>query len=260
MLGRRDIGFSVLLHAAFVVIAVSWSPNIRPVPTVWKPLPIEIVPISELTRLKPAPPVEKAEEQPKARPQQAEKVVPKPQKAVKAEPVPKVQKNVEPEAEVVKKTEPDKPVDPPKPEPVVTPIDPTPKDRMQVDYIQALLDKTPDKPQAPQQDQEEVEQMTISEMDALKAQFRRCWSVPAGAREGQSLIVRVRMSLSPQGMITQGPEVINRQDLSNPFFRVAAESAVRAIRRCQPYKLPAQKYESWRDIDFSFNPYLMLGG
>ena len=39
----------------------------------------------------------------------------------------------------------------------------------------------------------------------------------------------------------------------------AARSAVAAVMGCQPYdKLPAEKYESWRDMIINFDPSLML--
>lgn len=47
---------------------------------------------------------------------------------------------------------------------------------------------------------------------------------------------------------------------SHPIFRIAAESAMRAIRRCQPYHLPLSKYEVWRDVEVTFDPRDMFRG
>jgi colicin import membrane protein len=41
---------------------------------------------------------------------------------------------------------------------------------------------------------------------------------------------------------------------------VAAESALRAVRRCQPYTMPAAKYDIWRDVEVTFDPRDMFGG
>jgi hypothetical protein len=48
--------------------------------------------------------------------------------------------------------------------------------------------------------------------------------------------------------------------LGDPFFRAAAESVLRAIRRCQPFNMPVEKYASWRNIELTFDPSRMLGG
>jgi colicin import membrane protein len=41
---------------------------------------------------------------------------------------------------------------------------------------------------------------------------------------------------------------------------VFAESALRAVERCQPYSLPVEKYEVWKDIDLGFRLDDLYGG
>lgn len=43
---------------------------------------------------------------------------------------------------------------------------------------------------------------------------------------------------------------------SDGKFRSAADSAYRTIMnpRCQPWPLPAEKYDSWRTLTFNFDP------
>jgi colicin import membrane protein len=41
---------------------------------------------------------------------------------------------------------------------------------------------------------------------------------------------------------------------------VAAESARRAILRCQPYRLPIAKYDVWKDVEVNFDPRDMFRG
>ena len=36
------------------------------------------------------------------------------------------------------------------------------------------------------------------------------------------------------------------------------EAAVRAVRRCAPYSLPAEKYDTWKDVTFNFDPSQMF--
>ena len=70
----------------------------------------------------------------------------------------------------------------------------------------------------------------LNEVDAFRAQMRRCWSPPAGAKQAENLVVQVRLSLTPGGLISAGPVVVNRRLLGDPFFRAAAESVLRAIQ------------------------------
>ena len=38
----------------------------------------------------------------------------------------------------------------------------------------------------------------------------------------------------------------------------AYEAARRAVLRCQPYKLPADKYETWREMEIELDPSEMV--
>jgi len=100
--------------------------------------------------------------------------------------------------------------------------------------------------------------LSQSEIDALRAQIQACWNPPAGAADAKDLIVRVRLTLNQDGSLNGEPSVVNAG--AGGFFQVAAESAMRAIRRCQPYKLPAAKYEVWKDVEVTFDPRDMFRG
>jgi colicin import membrane protein len=100
--------------------------------------------------------------------------------------------------------------------------------------------------------------LSQSEIDALRAQIQACWNPPAGALEAKDLIVQVRLRLQKDGSLSADPVLLNRG--SHPVFQIAAESALRAIKRCQPYKLPAHKYEIWRDVEVTFDPRDMFRG
>jgi hypothetical protein len=46
----------------------------------------------------------------------------------------------------------------------------------------------------------------------------------------------------------------------DPYVRAAAEAARRAIYTCAPFKLPADRYAQWREINpFHFDPSQMAG-
>lgn len=143
------------------------------------------------------------------------------------------------------------------------------------DRIAALIDKTPRK-QATQESPEtlqvqpkitsrtaqplEGQPLTLSEVDALRAQIERCWIVQAGARYAEDLVVTLRVFLNPDGSLRSEPKVVEGDRLAaDPFFRAAAESAIRAVLKCEPFKMPVTKYDRWREIELTFDPREMLG-
>jgi outer membrane biosynthesis protein TonB len=99
--------------------------------------------------------------------------------------------------------------------------------------------------------------LSQNELDALRARLAQCWNLPAGAADAKDLNVEVQMLLKQDGSLSAEPKVLNRS--ANPFFQVAAESALRAIRTCAPFNfLPVAKYEAWKDIEINFNPQYMF--
>jgi colicin import membrane protein len=94
--------------------------------------------------------------------------------------------------------------------------------------------------------------LSQNEIDALRAQLYSCWNPPVGVLEAKDLVVTVRFTLNRDGSLSGDPAVTNRS--SHALFQVAAESAVRAVRRCQPFRLPVVKYDAWQDVEVSFRP------
>jgi outer membrane biosynthesis protein TonB len=100
--------------------------------------------------------------------------------------------------------------------------------------------------------------LSQNEIDALRAQIRRCWNPPAGAANAQDLRVDMNVKLRIDGSLAAQPVLLERG--SSPYFQVFAESALRAVERCQPYSLPVAKYEVWKDIDLGFRLDDLYGG
>ncbi len=104
--------------------------------------------------------------------------------------------------------------------------------------------------------------LSLSEEDALKAQIYSCWSVPLGLPYDQDLLVRIKLKLKKDGTITKS-EILDHQRMNRPgqkFYKILAESALRAVRLCQPLKVPPTGYDKWKDIQLNFNPTEMLRG
>jgi hypothetical protein len=47
--------------------------------------------------------------------------------------------------------------------------------------------------------------------------------------------------------------------IQDGYFRAAAENAMRAVKRCSPFRLPVGKYEVWKQLTLRFDPRRMFG-
>jgi hypothetical protein len=104
--------------------------------------------------------------------------------------------------------------------------------------------------------------LTMSEIDALKAKLATCWNVPVGAPDPAALIFRVKIFLNQDGTVAGAPQLLDQGGLGDPYFRAAADSAMRAVRMCAPYQLPPEKYDGptgWNEITVQFDPTKMAG-
>ena len=104
--------------------------------------------------------------------------------------------------------------------------------------------------------------LSLSEEDALKAQIFGCWSVPLGLPFNENLLVRIKLELKKDGTILKS-EILDHERMNRPgqkFYKILAESALRAVRLCQPLKVPPTGYEKWKNIQLNFDPTEMLQG
>tara|TARA_Y100000590_G_scaffold322132_1_gene364745 strand:- start:1220 stop:1993 length:774 start_codon:yes stop_codon:yes gene_type:complete len=104
--------------------------------------------------------------------------------------------------------------------------------------------------------------LTLSQEDALKAQIFGCWSLPLGLPYHEDLLVRIKLRLRPDGTVLRS-EILDHARMNTPgqgFYKVLAESALRAIRICQPLRVPPTGYEKWKDLQLNFDANEMLKG
>jgi colicin import membrane protein len=228
----------------------------------------EIAPTTEKVEPpKPPEPVKKAEPKPLT-PQPQPR--PEPKQAFAKEPEPKI----DPIAEALKKdtAKPEKkteqkaevPTPPKKPEPH------KPQPRFDASRIAALLDKRDPQRHSATGDTLSTKpsmglptgraaSLTQSEIDALRARIQQCWNPPAGLADARDLVVVVRIRFNQDGSLSADPTLSN--SAANPTFQVAAESALRAVRRCAPYSfMPIAKYDVWKDVEVTFDPRDMFRG
>ena len=146
------------------------------------------------------------------------------------------------------------------------------KEIVDTNQIAALIDKAKEQAASKQKEKDIITQsskknsfasgLTLSQEDALRAQIFGCWSVPLGLPYNEDLLVRIRLNLKKDGTITKS-EILDHQRMNRPgqkFYKVLAESALRAVRLCQPLKVPPTGYDKWKEIQLNFNPTEMLRG
>ncbi len=98
---------------------------------------------------------------------------------------------------------------------------------------------------------------TTTDAELLFAQISQQWDLPVGGAGAENIVVRLRFSLKPDGMLAREPEVL--EGARDPSSLAAADAAKRAVLRAQPFRIPPGRYESFRDNVISFDPSLMYG-
>ena len=104
--------------------------------------------------------------------------------------------------------------------------------------------------------------LSLSEEDALKAQIFGCWSIPLGLPYNENLLVRIKLQLEPDGTVSRS-EILDHARMNKPgqgFYKVLAESALRAVKLCQPLRVPTTGYERWKELQLNFDAREMLEG
>ncbi len=101
--------------------------------------------------------------------------------------------------------------------------------------------------------------LTANDVDLIRQTIRKCWHFPAGLKNAEELVVDIKMELDKEGNVTKA-EIVNKENLSNPDFKIAAENAHRAVLdpACNPLPLPKDKYDQWKNLELSFNPEEMF--
>ena len=134
------------------------------------------------------------------------------------------------------------------------------KEIVDTNQIAALIDKAKEEEAIKQKKKDKVTQssqknsfatgLTLSQEDALRAQIFGCWSVPLGLPYDEDLLVRIKLQLKKDGTIMKS-EILDHQRMNRPgqkFYKVLAESALRAVRLCQPLKVPPTGYDKWKEF------------
>ena len=83
-----------------------------------------------------------------------------------------------------------------------------------------------------------------------------------GLPYNENLLVRIKLKLKPDGTVMKS-EILDHARMNKPgqgFYKVLAESALRAIQLCQPLRVPSTGYERWKNLQLNFDAREMLEG
>ncbi len=288
---NRSIIISSTLHGILILITAMSLPFLSKKPLDIPPIvSVELIQIAEKTNIPFAPKakkiIEKVKEKEKEKKLVSEQAPPKKVKKTKTKTVVSLEKknekieNLKPEAiplpeKTVKKIE-TKKENKQNPEKIDNEVKQVSefekKDLFDLNNIAALIDKSKvesadviNKNKKITQDQDrniENTGLTLSEEDALKAQIFGCWSIPLGLPYNENLLVRIRLKLKPDGSVKK-TEILDHARMNKPgqgFYKVLAESALRAVKLCQPLRVPSTGYERWKELQLNFDAREMLEG
>ena len=267
----KSILVSTFFHIFMILLTALSLPFMKRAPLDLPPIvSVELIQISDKTNISYAPKAKKILEKIKKKEERvvSEQAPPKKIKKLKPDSVPLPDEKIE----KIKKIK-DEKQNPEKVETEIKQISEFEKKELfDSNNIAALIDKSKtesaktskklDKVTQDQDKEMDFGGLTLSEEDALKAQIFGCWSIPLGLPFNEDLLVRIKLQLKPDGSIIR-TEILDHARMNKPgqvFYKVLAESALRAIKLCQPLRVPSTGYERWKDMQLNFDAREMLEG
>ena len=267
----RSLIYSITFHSALVILTVLSLPFMLREPIDLPPIvSVELIQITDKTSIPYAPKARKIIEDTKKKEEErlvSEQAPPAAKAKEKPDRIPLPDEKKEEKQLVKKKQNPEEV----KPE-IRQASEFEKKEIVDTNQIAALIDKAKEEEAVKQKKKDKITQssqknsfatgLTLSQEDALRAQIFGCWSVPLGLPYDEDLLVRIKLNLKQDGTIMKS-EILDHQRMNRPgqkFYKVLAESALRAVRLCQPLKVPPTGYEKWKELQLNFNPTEMLKG
>ena len=88
----------------------------------------------------------------------------------------------------------------------------------------------------------------------LWSQMEICWETVADLPDPERLSVTVIVDLKRDGTLKGDARVVSprRVQIGDRFMRQAVDRALRAARKCQPYRMPEEDYDIWQEITMNF--------
>ena len=266
----KSLFYSVIFHSVMILLTVLTLPFMVREPIDLPPIvSVELIQISDKTNIPFAPKARKIIEETKKKEERvvSEQAPPSAKAKEKPDRIPLPDEKKE-EKQIVKKKQNPEEVEPK----IRQSSEFEKKEIIDTNEIAALIDKAKEEEAVKKNKIDKLTQssvknsfatgLTLSEEDARRAQIFGCWSVPLGLPYDEDLLVRIKLKLKKDGTVMKS-EILDHQRMNRPgqqFYKVLAESALRAVRLCQPLKVPPTGYEKWKEMQLNFNPTEMLKG
>ncbi|WP_084399326.1 hypothetical protein [Henriciella aquimarina] len=117
-----------------------------------------------------------------------------------------------------------------------------------------LLDETPPA-QEPRKGAGDRSANTVRIEQLLYNQVYPCWDGVADQPKPERLNISLRAELDAEGNVTDLDLVRpSRAPIGDRSMSLAIERALRAVRKCQPYRLPRDDYELWKVANINLGP------
>ncbi|MEM6534964.1 MAG: hypothetical protein AAF613_04910 [Pseudomonadota bacterium] len=118
-----------------------------------------------------------------------------------------------------------------------------------------LLEDTPPKPQAERRGAGERSGNTARLEALMYNAVRPCWTGVDDQPDPEKLNVRMSAELDKAGNLIDLRLVEpGRRPLGRSPMGVAVDRALRAVRKCAPYRLPEDEYDEWKYININLGP------
>jgi colicin import membrane protein len=265
----RGLFLSTMVHGLIVAFAWIGIPLFKREQTeIDAPIVLELVTIAEVTAAPPPKPEPEPEPEPESVPE------PEPEPA-QASPPPELEKAPPPPPPAPTPVPP-----PPEPKEVAEappvakvaapPRKPKPPKKDSFDQLVSLVKNleqevskrpAPVAPEPPEAEPDErlrtletADRATLSERDAIRAHIENCWSIDPGTEGIQDMSANIQVSINPDGSVRQAVVQDTARYFSDPAFRRLATSARNAVLSCKNIPISPQRYETFKDIVFSFTP------
>ena len=108
----------------------------------------------------------------------------------------------------------------------------------------------------PHHDAPHMSMSMASALDAwLTESYLNCWTPPPSTPDGDTYVAEIKVIFNPDGSLSGRPVLLNPP--TDRAWRAHAESAMRAVRKCDPLKVPAEYmpyFEQWKVETIHFDP------
>jgi outer membrane biosynthesis protein TonB len=108
----------------------------------------------------------------------------------------------------------------------------------------------------PHHDAPRMSMSMASALDAwLTDSYLNCWIPPPVMPEGDVYVAQIKVVFNPDGSLSARPVLVNPP--TDPAWRAHAESAMRAVKKCDPLHVPPQYapfFDEWKVETIHFDP------